>query len=198
MKRLSEKITDYILKSGAILPESYALYQYGFQIGLEMVSCLLVCFLVAWYLHMILYFCVSSITFILLRTFAGGVHINSYRGCFILSVLVQSLIILCGANMHCSLEISWKIIILSSVCIVMLSPVECISRELDADEKKHCKKMTFKIVILLLLFSIICTARHNFELISTIALTESIVLISQCLGIIKFKIEKKYEMEVIE
>jgi hypothetical protein len=43
MKRLSEKITDYILRSGAIQKESYALYQYGFQIGLEMISCLFVC-----------------------------------------------------------------------------------------------------------------------------------------------------------
>lgn len=59
MKRLSEKITDYILKSGVINKESYALYQYGVQISLEMISCLIVCFLMAWYLHMILKFLVS-------------------------------------------------------------------------------------------------------------------------------------------
>ena len=41
MKYLSEKITDYVIKTGAASEESYAIYQYGFQIGLEMVSCFL-------------------------------------------------------------------------------------------------------------------------------------------------------------
>lgn len=39
MRFLSEKITDHIVKSGAISEESYAIYQYGFQIGLEMLGC---------------------------------------------------------------------------------------------------------------------------------------------------------------
>lgn len=53
MKYFSEKLTGYIVKSGVVPEESYAIYQYGFQIGLEMLSCLLVCFGIAVYLHMI-------------------------------------------------------------------------------------------------------------------------------------------------
>ena len=53
MKYLSEKITDYVIKTGAASEESYAIYQYGFQIGLEMVSCFLTCFCIAIWLHMI-------------------------------------------------------------------------------------------------------------------------------------------------
>ena len=59
MKQLSERITDYIVKSGAISEESYAIYQYGFQIGLEMGSCFLVSLGIALYLHMIpQFFCI--------------------------------------------------------------------------------------------------------------------------------------------
>ena len=53
MKYLSEKLTDYIVKAGVISQESYALYQYGFQIGIEMLICFLVCFGIAIYMHMI-------------------------------------------------------------------------------------------------------------------------------------------------
>ena len=53
MKYFSEKLTSYIVKSGAVPEESYEIYQYGFQIGLEMLSCLLACFGIAVYLHMI-------------------------------------------------------------------------------------------------------------------------------------------------
>ena len=60
MRYLSEKITDYIIKSGAISGESYEIYQYGFQIGLEMGSCFLVSLGIALYLHMIPQFFVFS------------------------------------------------------------------------------------------------------------------------------------------
>ena len=46
MKWLSEKITEYIIKTGAVSKELYAVYQYGFQIDLEMMSCLISLFII--------------------------------------------------------------------------------------------------------------------------------------------------------
>ena len=77
MKYFSEKLTGYIVKSGAVPEESYEIYQYGFQIGLEMLSCLLACFGIAVYLHMIPEFAVVTGIFMMLRSFVGGVHLNS-------------------------------------------------------------------------------------------------------------------------
>ena len=77
MKYFSEKLTGYIVKSGAVPEESYEIYQYGFQIGLEMLSCLLTCFGIAVYLHMIPEFAVVTGIFMMLRSFVGGVHLNS-------------------------------------------------------------------------------------------------------------------------
>ena len=53
MGRLSEKITRYVIDAGAVSEELYAVYQYGFQIGLEMLICLFVCMSIAIYLHTI-------------------------------------------------------------------------------------------------------------------------------------------------
>ena len=86
MKCLSEKLTDYIIKTGVVSEESYAIYQYGFQIGIEMLSCFLVCFGIAIYLHMIPEFLVFTGSFMLLRTYTGGLHLNSFTRC--LSVLL--------------------------------------------------------------------------------------------------------------
>ena len=82
MKYFSEKLTGYIVKSGAVPEESYEIYQYGFQIGLEMLSCLLTCFGIAVYLHMIPEFAVVTGIFMMLRSFVGGVHLNSFGACF--------------------------------------------------------------------------------------------------------------------
>ena len=40
MKYLSEKITDYVIKTGAASEESYAIYQYGFQILVLISQCI--------------------------------------------------------------------------------------------------------------------------------------------------------------
>lgn len=191
MKYLSEKITDYIVKSGAISEKSYAIYQYGFQIGLEMLSCFLVCFGIGLYLHMLPQFFVVTGIFMLLRTYAGGVHLNSYLGCFICSIAVQTIILLINSQYTIVLPIAWGIILISAALILKNAPVENINRELDADEKRHCKNVTIKILVGVLFFSVVCTVVRLDNIVSLISLTILIVSISQYIGIIKYNIEKK-------
>ena len=112
MKYLSEKITDYVIKTGAASEESYAIYQYGFQIGLEMVSCFLTCFCIAIWLHMIPEFVVFTIVFMLLRTYAGGLHLNRFGACFLCSVSVQTLILVINSKFTFPVICSW-------ICIVV-------------------------------------------------------------------------------
>ena len=81
MKYFSEKLTSYIVKSGAVPEESYEIYQYGFQIGLEMLSCLLTCFGIAVYLHMIPEFAVVTGIFMMLRSFKDT-FANALADCF--------------------------------------------------------------------------------------------------------------------
>ena len=78
MKQLSEKIAKYVIKTGVVSPELYVVYQYGFQIGLEMLCCFVTCLSIAIYMHMIPEFAIFTGIFMLLRTYAGGVHLNSF------------------------------------------------------------------------------------------------------------------------
>lgn len=144
MKYFSEKLTSYIVKSGAVPEESYEIYQYGFQIGLEMLSCLLACFGIAVYLHMIPEFAVVTGIFMMLRSFVGGVHLNSFDACFMCSVTVQTLVLVVNRLYTQPLNLAWGIIVLSSVLIWNMAPVQSINRELDADEKKTLQKGSCK------------------------------------------------------
>lgn len=191
MKWLSEKMTEYVVETGVVSKELYAVYQYGFQIGLEMLSCFSVCLLIAISLQIIPEFLIITGIFILLRTYAGGVHLDSFGACFICSVIVQTATLLIGIKYPMPIKCAWFIIALNSILIYKFSPVESISRELDKEEKKHCKKVTLKIIIGILIIAGCCTIRSGYKIISLIAITMSIVLFSQCLGIIKFKLSKK-------
>lgn len=79
---------------------------------------------------------------------------------------------------------------MSLMLILFLAPVENVNRKLDEDEKKHCKKVTRKIVIGIIIFSLFCTFSGSRKMLSLIVLTVLVVLISQYMGILKYKIEK--------
>ena len=72
----------------------------------------------------------------------------------------------------------------------MLAPVENINRELDQNEKEHCKKVTEKTISGILIFAIFCTLSRFLEMVSLVAITVLLFLISQFIGVLKFKIEK--------
>ena len=189
MKQLSEKITKYIIKTGAVSPELYVVYQYGFQIGLEMLCCFATCFGIAIYMHMIPEFVVFTGIFILLRTYAGGVHLNSFGACYICSVAVQTLVMYFNNKYKFTVSIAWVLILMSAILILKAAPVESINRELDNTEKEHCQKVTMKILMGVIAFAICCTVGLIQDMLSLIALTSFIILISQYVGILKYKIE---------
>lgn len=191
MKWLSKKITEYVIDTGVVSKELYAVYQYGFQIGLEMFCCFLACLLIAIYLKLIPEFLIITGIFMLLRTYAGGVHLDRFSACFICSVIVQTAILLIGIKCPMPINCAWFIIALNSILIYKFSPVESINRELNKEEKDHCRKVTIKIIIGIFLFASCCTIGAQYKITSLIAITMSIVLLSQCLGIIKFKLDKR-------
>ena len=68
---------------------------------------------------------------------------------------------------------------MSAILILKAAPVESINRELNNTEKEHCKKVTMKILIGVIAFAICCTVGLIQDMLSLIALTTFIILISQ-------------------
>ena len=135
-------------------------------------------------------FVVFTIVFMLLRTYAGGLHLNRFGACFLCSVSVQMLILVINSKFTFPVICSWICIVVGLSMVWMLAPVENINRELDQNEKEHCKKVTEKTISGILVFAIFCTLGRFLEMVSLVAMTVLLVLISQCIGVLKFKIEK--------
>lgn len=191
MRYLSGKVTDFIIKIGVISNESYEIYQYGFQIGMEMLCCLIAFLGISTYMHMIPECIIFTVIFMLLRTYAGGVHLNSFVKCFVCSVTIQMVTLIYNRQHSLTFLISWFIIISGAFLIWKIAPVENVNRELELNEKKHCKKVTWKILIGIILFSVYCTFYAMDDIVSLIALTILLVLVSQYIGIAKYNCEKK-------
>ena len=76
----------------------------------------------------------------LLRSLSGGRAFEYFWKCFICSVMVQTSILVLNDLFAFSLRNAWGIIIVSSVLILWISPVQNINRELDDDEKAYGKR----------------------------------------------------------
>lgn len=127
--------------------------------------------------------------FMLLRTYAGGVHLNSFGTCYVCSVAVQTLVMYFNNKYKFTVSIAWILILMSAILILKAAPVESINRELDNTEKEHCQKVTMKILMGVIAFAICCTVGLIQDMLSLISLTTFIILISQYVGILKYKIE---------
>lgn len=106
------------------------------------------------------------------------------------SVTVQTLILLINNKFKFTTINACFIILASAILIAKAAPVENINKELDGDEKIHCKKVTKKNLVGIIIFAGCCTIGNRNNTVSLIAMTILVVLISQYVGMIKFKIEK--------
>lgn len=77
---------------------------------------------------------------------------------------------------------------MDSVKILLFSDDE---KLYNSTEKEHCRKVTGKILGVILIAAGCCTTLGMKKYISLIALTALTVFISQCIGIIKYKVEKE-------
>ncbi|MGN0426028.1 MAG: accessory gene regulator B family protein [Acetatifactor sp.] len=99
MERISEQIVWVLIEKGYVERESYEVYKYGLtmcvEIALSFLTTLSICLLFGRLIEGIIFFLV----FIPLRTYVGGFHMKSYKGCFALSLGAFLLVLfLSGVN----------------------------------------------------------------------------------------------------
>lgn len=188
---LAKKTADYLKKNGVISEELYEAYIYGIQIGIEMCLCFSVCLCISIYLHMVIEFLLSHILLILLRSYAGGMHLHSFKACFICSVIVQYIILIINEHYRIFLPLSWFMIGIGIFFMWKVAPVESLNRQLNLEERKQCRKILKKILSGILIFSIGATLMKKSGLLSLAALTLCSVTLSQYIGLVKCKYESK-------
>ncbi len=137
MEKISEWLTDYVIDSGLVRQENREAYQYGFLTGLELLLSVIVCVVITVPLKTgfggILFFAI----FIPLRSFAGGLHLNHYLTCLILSCLTYLAVLLAAKYSVIDLNLSVLLSICLMIAIRLLYPVEHSNRPVDESENRR-------------------------------------------------------------
>ena len=187
MDNVARKITNYLLENGTIDNRKYEICRYGLLTGMELFVCTMICFFISLFMRMVFEFFVVFFVFFSVRSFVGGLHMNSFKSCCVCSCVVFLIILLAVKNSSISLRMSFELSIYELGLLFVLKPVENENRFVDEIEKKvflyrvrWIMGIIFGIVILLYILKLV-------QFLNTITYTLGTIILSMFLGNLKNK-----------
>ena len=189
-EKSAEKIASRLLKNKVILKEDKEIYVYGFKSGFTLFLNLLTAFIVGFVFGMILQSIVFMISYIPLRSYAGGFHASTPWRCYGISLFIIAAV-LSWLKFVPFLSIGCIVaIIIGSVLCFVLAPVEDKNKPLDEKEQRVFKKRAYLILIIEICISaaMYFVWKTVFEVISLAIFVEGIMLVLGKIKNIRHKI----------
>lgn len=187
MEKVSNVLTDYLVHKGKIAIDKSCIYQYGFQIGLEVSLNTLISILIAVFFHMEWETLIFFIVFTVLRSYAGGLHMETYLGCMICSCMSLIGLLLIVKYSNCQRFFSIGIIFVSLILTKVLSPVLDINRPVnDGDLIKFARRLNYSIMGIVVL-SIVLFLLQLDRMLSTVSVTTIFMVCILILGRVKYE-----------
>ena len=182
MDKAARLLSDYVVKKGVIQKEEWELYCYGFEIALEAAVSFIASILIASVLHMVLEGILFFAIFIPMRTFAGGLHLDQYWKCFLLSCATFFITLMSVKITDIPPMISMVVILLMMFGIYGMYPVENQNRQVDTEENIHFRKQLIKYLIIDFGITLGCYFFKKEKALSVIAVTFVMIAVTMLIG----------------
>lgn len=140
MYRASCFLADYVIKKGMADEAERDVYEYGFQIGIELGCFVLYCIALAAYMDMLIEGALFFLIFTPLRAYAGGLHLERFHSCFILSCLTYSAVLLLVKHMQVAEIPVFLLVVAFEAAVYCLYPVEHVNRKVEEEEDRYFRK----------------------------------------------------------
>ena len=139
MRKVAKLLTDYVIKKSMVDEADREVYEYGFVITLEVGLFLVASLFIALKLYMVLEGIFFFVIFSPLRSYAGGLHLEKFWICFVLSCLTYITTLLVVKNLCLHEFVSLIVLFALEVFVYVLYPVENRNREINEEENKCFK-----------------------------------------------------------
>ena len=182
MRKVAKLLTDYVIKKSMVDEADREVYEYGFVITLEVGLFLVASLFIALKLDMVLEGIFFFVIFSPLRSYAGGLHLEKFWICFVLSCLTYITTLLVVKNL-CSHEfVSLIVLFALEVFVYVLYPVENRNREINEEENKCFKIKLMKYLCLDFFIGIVCTIFEKDSYFLELNIIFLIVVITMLIG----------------
>lgn len=187
MEELAHTLTNYLIRKNVIATERSSIYKYGFQVGLEVCLNTVISIVIAVLCHMEWETLVFFAVFILLRSYAGGLHLSTYSSCLICSCLSLLGLLLVVKYLNIDNLFALGIVFISLIVIKLMAPVEDINRPISPSELSNFRKMLNRSIIKIIVLSIIFYLMELDRMLLMISVTTVFMVGILVLGKINYK-----------
>lgn len=166
LKYFCSKICEQLEKAEIITMQDKPLYLYGlYQGGIQLLN-IIITFLSGFILDMPWHAVLFLLSYIPIRTYAGGFHAKTPTRCYISSIILVIAILLVMKEFLFSSFICIVGIIVSSIGIFLLAPVEDENKPFSEKEQIQFKKTT-RTLLFAELFFVVIAFIFDFKIIYT-------------------------------
>lgn len=139
---ISKKIVDRLLDKGAIHQDDYEIYLFGMEQLLTTILDVLSAIVIGILFGRVLQTIIFVISFMVIRSYAGGYHAATPLRCYVLTILTVILALSAMKYMEWHIFYLLGILMVSSVVILILAPVDTENKRIDDVEFIHYRRKT--------------------------------------------------------
>lgn len=182
MEKLYKGLADYIIKKGVAEESDREMYEYAFEVaaevGLFAATCLVIALCLQMFWEGILFF----LLFIPLRSYAGGLHMETFTSCFCMSCLAFSGVLLTARYVEipgCYLIVT---LFLLECIVYKLYPVENANRAVDEEENIYFKKKLRKYLLMDYSIAVVFLIWKNDKYLLVVTVTFLLIVVTMAAG----------------
>lgn len=167
---IAGRITQMLVASSLIEEGDRELYIYGFFTLISHIYFFFVTAVTGFMMGILVESVVFYVVFMLLRTYAGGVHAKTEIACSVLTTLalIASLIGIKQLEALGSSSISLLMLGVGSLCVLLFSPLDTEEKPLDEQEKRKYRAICMAILFLCIMAAAIAQLLSIHGIFSTI------------------------------
>lgn len=175
-RALTERITDILVNNEIIIAENRNLYAYGLQQGLLMIFNIATILGIGIMLNMVWESIIFLLTFVPLRSNAGGYHAKTQLRYYLYSVAMITATLVGIKIVPWTGVICLSLTVVAGTIIFFLAPVEAVNKPLGQVEKAVYKKRTrVSLVLFVFLVLLFC---YIGQLTSSVCIMMGILVVS--------------------
>lgn len=187
MEKISKILADYVIHKGMVNEEDRSMYEYGFIITMEVALFAIFCLIMTLHLHMFIEGILFFVIFVPLRSYTGGLHLEKYYSCLILSCITFSGILIVVKHIQMPMWVSVVVLFVLTIFVYMLYPVENINRKVDREENQYFKTKLKRFLFMDMLIAVLCIILKSDSELFLMATVFTVVVITMLIGKYKNK-----------
>ena len=181
--KISKKMTDRLIQKKIIERNDYEIYQYGLEQIFTNILVILTLVILGISINELWQELIYAVAFMALRSYAGGFHASTPVKCYFLTSILSITVLSVMKYVEMSNFICLGLLVVSSVVIFSLSPVEAQNKPLDDIEKIIYRKKAIIVWGIESVIALVSAILKMNDILLCIAMAQFTLGLSQVIGV---------------